>query len=249
MKPKRVLVAYSATSTHVPTTFEYLNALKGLADCDVCFVHCTSGARFDFDINDFDVLINNYCVRLCYQDWYLSPDYIRAACSFRGLKIAIAQDEYDQTGKLHAAIRHLGFHVLFTSVPEPFWPLVYPATEVPGVALRPLLTGYAPAPHPERLIKPLDDRTIQIGYRGREIGAKYGRLGFEKFEIGRYIAELCDQIGQPHDVRTDEASRIYGEDWFSFIGNCQTMLGSESGSNVFDFDQEIERQCQSFEEL
>jgi hypothetical protein len=242
---KRVLVAYSATATSVPTTLEYLTALKNLSRCEVQFVHCTHDARLDFDINEFDVLINGYCSRLCY-DWYLNPDYVRAVLSFRGLKIAIAQDEYDRTVVLQSSIRRLGFHVLLTSVPKQFWPLVYPAIQVPGVALKEVMTGYAPAAHPNRRIKPLADRRFPIGYRGRRLGARYGRLGFEKYEIGRYMAELCDTLQQPHNIRTDEASRIYGEDWFTFVGDCRTMLGSESGSNAFDFDGELERECERF---
>lgn len=247
-RAKRVLVAYSAAANAVPTTFEYLAALKDLPGCEVQFVHCTDDARLNFDINEFDVLINSYSARLCF-DWYLNPDYVRAVLSFRGLKIAIAQDEYDRTGVLRSAIRRLGFHVLLTSVQQEFWPLVYPKTQLPGVALRQVLTGYAPAPHPERRIKPLADRAFPIGYRGRQIGARYGRLGFEKFEIGRYMAELCDEVGQPHSIRTDEASRIYGEDWFNFVGDCRTMLGSESGSNAFDFDQDLEREIERFQTL
>ncbi|MCP3413825.1 hypothetical protein NLM16_06925 [Bradyrhizobium brasilense] len=244
----RVLVAYSAAANVVPTTLEYLTALKDLPGCEVQFVHCTDDARLNFDINEFDVLINSYSARLCF-DWYLNPDYVRAVLSFRGLKIAIAQDEYDRTGVLRSAIRRLGFHVLLTSVQKEFWPLVYPAMQLPGVALRQVLTGYAPAAHPDRRIKPLADRPFPIGYRGRQIGARYGRLGFEKFEIGRYMAALCDELGQPHNIRTDEASRIYGEDWFNFIGDCRTMLGSESGSNAFDFDQELEREIERFRAL
>jgi hypothetical protein len=247
-RAKRVLVAYSAAANGVPTTLEYLASLKNLSGCDVQFVHCTDDARLDFDINEFDVLINSYSARLCF-DWYLNPDYVRAVLSFRGLKIAIAQDEYDRTGVLRSSIRRLGFHVLLTSVPKDFWPLVYPEIQVPGVALREVLTGYAPAAHPDRRIKPLADRCFPIGYRGRQIGARYGRLGFEKYEIGRYMAELCDDLGHPHNIKTDEASRIYGEDWFTFVGDCRTMLGSESGSNAFDFDQELERECERFQTL
>ncbi|WOH68184.1 hypothetical protein [Bradyrhizobium sp. BWA-3-5] len=242
---KRVLVAYSASSTHVPTTFEYLRALKELPDCDVKFVHCTNDARLNFDINQFDVLINSYCARLCY-DWFLSPDYRQAVLSFRGLKIAIVQDDYDRTAALHRNIRQYGFHVVFTSIQSEFWPLAYPAIQVPGVVLRQLLTGYAPARHVERRIRPLEERSVPVGYRGRQLGAKYGKLGHEKYEIGRRMAELCDRLGQPHDIRTDDASRIYGEDWFTFIGDCRAMLGSESGCNAFDFDQEIEKRCDEF---
>jgi hypothetical protein len=245
---KRVLVAYSAAANYVPTTLEYLNALKSLSGCEVQFVHCTDHAKMNFDINQFDVLINSYSARLCF-DWYLNPDYVRAVLSFRGLKIAIAQDEYDRTGVLRSTIRRLGFHVFLTSVPEEFWPLVYPTIQLPGVALRNVLTGYVPETNPERQIKPLSDRSIPIGYRGRQIGARYGRLGFEKYEIGRYMAQLCDDLHQHHNIRTDEASRIYGEDWFTFVGDCRTMLGTESGSNAFDFDQELEREYERLQAL
>src|SRR4029079_18554451 len=34
----------------------------------------------------------------------------------------------------------------------------------------------------------------------------------------------------------------YGPAWFDFIGSCRSMLGSESGSNVFDFDGSLERE-------
>lgn len=242
---KRVLVAYSAAATIVPTTLEYVTALKALSGCEVQFVHCTNDAKLDFDINEFDVLINSYCSRLCF-DWYLNPDYVRAVLSFRGLKIAIAQDEYDRTGVLQSSIRRLGFHALLTSIPEEFWPLVYPTIQIPGVALRQVLTGYVPADRPDRQIKRLADRRFRIGYRGRKIGPRYGRLAFDKYEIGRYMAELCDSLNQPHDIKVDEESRIYGEDWFTFVGDCRTMLGSESGSNAFDFNMELERECEHF---
>ena len=243
MKTKRVLVAYSASSTHVATTFEYLSALKGLSDCDVQFVHCTNDARMHFDINDFDVLVHSYCARLCY-DWYLSSDYERAVLSFRGLKVAIVQDDYDLTAVLHRSIRQLGFHVLFTTIQSDFWPLVYPSIHVPGIAIRSLLTGYAPTT--VRQHKPLNQREFPIAYRGRQLGAKYGKLGHEKFEIGRRMAEICESAGIPHNISTDDKCRIYGEDWFTFIGNSRTMLGSESGSNAFDFDGEIARKCEDF---
>ena len=87
---------------------------------------------------------------------------------------------------------------------------------------------------------PLAERPITIGYRGRDIGGRYGRLGFEKFEIGRRMKEICDTRGVSNDIAMTEESRIYGKAWFDFVGNCRSMLGSESGSNVFDFDGSIQ---------
>lgn len=245
MRPKRILIAYSASSTHVSTTLEYLKALKNFTDYEVKYVHVTNDAQMQFDFNEFDVLFHNYCARLCF-DGYLSPDYERAVASFRGLKIASVQDDYDRTSALHRSIRRLGFRVVLTSIQKDFWPLAYPNSQVPGVRLVNVLTGYMPVNTPADLV-PLAARKNLIAYRGRDIGAKYGRLGFEKYEIGRRMIDLCEESNIPHDIAMDDASRIYGDDWYKFLGHSRAMLGSESGSNAFDFDGEIEKRCLAFQ--
>ena len=246
-KQKRVLVAYSMASTFVPTTLEYLLALKNFTDYEVKYVHVTHGAWMDFDINDFDVVFQNYCARLCFEG-YVSEHYQKALVNFRGLKVIAVQDDYDRTATLHRAIRRLGFHVLLTCIQKEFWPLVYPKSELPGLTIIQVLTGYMP----ERLLDgrfpatPLAERKIWVAYRGRDIGARYGRLGFEKYEIGRRMIEICVARGVPHDIAMDDASRIYGDDWYKFLGSSRTMLGSESGSNVFDFDGDLEDEIKAF---
>ena len=250
IKPKRVLVAYSMVSTYVPTTLEYLLALKNFTNYEVEYVHVTHGAWLNFDINEYDVVFQNYCARLCF-DGYVSQHYEKALMNFRGLKILAVQDDYDRTATLHRAIRRLGFHVLLTCVQSDFWPLVYPKSELPGLTIIQGLTGYMP----ERLldrrshVTPLAQRRTWIAYRGRDIGAKYGRLGFEKYEIGRRMQELCTARGVPHDIAMDDASRVYGDAWFEFLGSSRTMLGSESGSNMFDFDGHLEKAIEAFAAL
>jgi hypothetical protein len=210
----------------------------------------THGAWLDFDINEYDVVFHNYCARLCF-DGYVSQHYQNALMNFRGLKILAVQDDYDRTDTVHRAIRRLGFHVLLTCIQSVFWPLVYPKSELPGLTIIQGLTGYVP----ERLldrqfaIVPLAHREIWIAYRGRDIGAKYGRLGFEKYEIGRRMKEICVARGVPHDVAMDDASRVYGDAWFEFLGSSRTMLGSESGSNAFDFDGRLEGAINAFASL
>jgi len=247
IKPKRLLVAYSMVSTYVPTTLEYLLALKNFTSYEVDYVHVTHDAWLDFDINEYDVVFHNYCARLCF-DGYVSQHYQKALMNFRGLKILAVQDDYDRTATLHRAIRRLGFHVLLTCIQSDFWPLVYPKSQFPGLTIVQGLTGYVP----ERLldrqfsVNPLADRKTWIAYRGRDIGAKYGRLGFEKYEIGRRMQEICAARNVPHDIAMDDASRIYGDAWFEFLGSSRTMLGSESGSNAFDFDGRLEEAINAF---
>ncbi len=129
--PKRILIAYSGASTYVPTTLEYLMALKNFTDYQVDYVHVTQGAWMDFDINDYDVVFQNYCARLCF-DGYVSEHYQNALINFRGLKVIAVQDDYDRTATLHRAIRRLGFHVLLTCIQKEFWPLVYPTVRIAG---------------------------------------------------------------------------------------------------------------------
>ncbi|MGH8636935.1 MAG: hypothetical protein ACREUZ_07365 [Burkholderiales bacterium] len=236
----RALVAYDSGSAHVATTRDYLKAIKQYSGFDVRYVHATCGAIMDFDVNEFDVVFHNYCGRLCIAD-YVSHSYRNALKRFRGLKILSVQDEYDHTDLLKAAIKDLGFQIVLTCVPQESLSYVYPSHEFPGVTFETVLTGYVPehlAETPRPLI-PLADRPIVVGYRGRDIGARYGRLAFEKFEIGRRMKEICLSRGVPHDIAFDEESRIYGDGWFDFIGSCRAMLGTESGSNVFDFDRSI----------
>lgn len=241
-RPTRVLVAYSMSATYVSATLDYLMSVSKFTNFEVRYLHVTHGAKIDFDLNEYDVLFHSYCARLCFKG-YVSESYEAAVVSFRGLKVIAVQDEYDNTGALHAAIRRLGFHVLLSCIQPQFWPIVYPRSELPGVVIFHVLTGYVP----ERLLhrsdsaKPLSERATLIAYRGRDIGAKYGRLGFEKYEIGRRMIEECERAGVAHDIAMDEKSRIYGDAWFDFVGSSRAMLGSESGSNAFDFDGKLSR--------
>jgi hypothetical protein len=237
----RALVAYSASSTHVQTTYDYLVSFGKYSGFSTSYVHVTHGACVEFDFNEFDIIFHNYCSRLCFSG-YVSDSYRERLRAFQGPKILAVQDEYDRTDTLKAAIKDLGFDIVLTCVPQDSLEYVYPKAEFPGVTFITVFTGYVSddfeigRPPPPSL----SDRPLLIGYRGRDIGGRYGRLGFDKFEIGRRMKEICDARGIATDIAMDEASRIYGVDWFHYLGRCRAMLGSESGSNVFDFDGAIE---------
>jgi hypothetical protein len=63
------------------------------------------------------------------------------------------------------------------------------------------------------------------------------------------MREICAARGVPHDIAMDAASRVYGDAWFEFLGSSRTMLGSESGSNAFDFDGRLEEAINAFAAL
>lgn len=229
------------SSTFVQTTLDYLRAFKRFSGFDVEYVHVTHGASLGFELDCYDVVFHSYCSRLCFAG-YVSESYRDRLRNFSGVKVLAVQDEYDHTDILKEAIKDLKFDIVLTCVPQDSLEYVYPKREFPDVRFITVFTGYVSEDFAFALppVKPLAERPIFIGYRGRDIGGRYGRLGFDKFEIGRRMKEFCDARGIATDIAMDEASRIYGTDWFDFVGNCRAMLGSESGSNVFDFDGSID---------
>lgn len=237
----RLLVAYCNASNYVSTTAEYLDSISRYSGFEVAYVHVTNGAELDFDLNGFDAVFHSYCARLPF-DNHLSPNYVRKLKAFRGVKLLAVQDEYDRTGQLRRAMQHIGFHAVLTCVPSAMLEHIYPPEMFPDTEFISVLTGYVPE-NPElrgQSIRPLRDRPVVVGYRGRDIGGRYGRLAFEKLEIGRRMREICAERGIPHDIEWTDDKRLYGAAWYEFIGSCRANLGSESGSNVFDFDGAIE---------
>jgi hypothetical protein len=242
----RLLIAYSNLCTHVTTTREYLEAFSRYSSWDVGYVNVTHGAELRFDLNEFDAVLHSYCARLIFED-YVSPSYKEALKAFRGVRVFAVQDEYDRTNKLRDGIRELGFHIVLTCVPQESIEYVYPSAMFPGTEFMTVLTGYVSETVGSGRRVPLRDRATVIGYRGRDLGLRYGRLGIDKFEIGRRMREICEARGIAHDIEWVADKRIYGEAWHQFIRSCRTMLGSESGSNVFDFDGSIEQRHQELE--
>lgn len=239
--PGKLLVIYSIVSTVVATTMEYVRSFGRYSRYDVSYINGTHGARLSVELDDFDAVWLNYCCRLCYPG-YVGADVRHALKAYRGIKLVSVQDEYEQTETLRQAIEELEFDVVFSVVPESARDYVYPKERFPRTEFISVLTGYVPE-HLEAKGStiPLERRPITIGYRGRDISARYGELGFWKAEIGRRIKAICLERHISCDIEVSEASRIAGTSWYTFIESCRTMLGTESGSNVFDFDGSIQR--------
>jgi len=243
--PKKLLVIYSIASTIVATTTEYVRSFGRYSRHDVSYINGTHGARLGVELSEFDAVWLNYCCRLCFPG-NVSSDVREALRTYRGVKLMSVQDEYDRTEALRQGIEELGFDVVFTCVPQSALGHVYPRARFPRTEFITVLTGYVPE-HLEGKsgATPLGRRPIVIGYRGRDIGARYGELGFWKYEIGRRMKAICLERSIRCDIKVTEESRIHGESWYAFVESCRTMLGSESGSNVFDFDGSIERQYET----
>jgi hypothetical protein len=108
------------------------------------------------------------------------------------------------------------------------------------------LTGYVSREMVEaadRMAKPDAARTIDIGYRARQLPYYMGRGAQEKHEIGVEFARHAAGLGLTLDIATDESSRLYGRSWHRFLANCRGILGVESGVSIFDLPPEVRQAC------
>lgn len=229
------LLLYNARETYTNTVFEHLDAFSRFSSHRYFYAHHDGTQPLAAELARFDGVGIHYCARLPYDQ--VSEDAAQRLAAYPGLKFLFIQDEYEHTHRAWHWIRRLGIRLVFTVVPAANVARVYPPGEFPGVTFVSVLTGYVPEelralPAPP----PPSQRSTIVGYRGRPLGVQYGALGREKVRIGRLVKAYCEAHGIAHDIAWTEDARIYGPAWYDFIASCRAMLGTESGSNVFDWD-------------
>jgi hypothetical protein len=191
-------------------------------------------------LDRFDGIIIHYSL-VAALDSFLDAETQHRIAEYRGAKALFIQDEHRHVERTIDLLRRLKIDVLFTCVPQSEVEKVYPHAELPGLRKVKVLTGYI-APELCRLDVPaLADRVIDVGYRARKLSAWLGQLGREKWLIGERFGADAAQYGLACDISHREEDRLYGRDWIDFMLRCKAVLGSESGSSVFDRTGEIER--------
>lgn len=197
------------------------------------------------DLNDFDIIIIHYSIYVL-GDYYINETWRNAIAESKAVKVQFIQDEYRTINAFHERMRELSINVLFTCFPEREIEKVYPEDKLPGVVKINNLTGYVPN-YMENKRPDFDKkRSIDVGYRGRELGYWYGDLGREKLIIATKMRELLKDSGLIYDISAREEDRIYGSDWINFLCDCRCTLGTESGASVMDFTGEIEHNVKRY---
>jgi hypothetical protein len=244
MPRKNILFCYCRIPSFTNAVRDYVTAFGDYSRHRIHYYDMDSGPM-EFSLVPFDAVIFNYCF------WARRlplPAYLNSKISsFKGLKIAILQDEYDYFLWHEKTILSFGFDIIVTCVPERHWRDVFRDELFRKVSFVNALTGYVNDAHLKPTVyKPLEDRKWILGYRSRATSFTYGRLTQEKVLIGRRMKEFCLERGISANIEVSEGSRIYGPAWPKFLGNCRAVLGTESGSNVFDFDGAVKPAIESY---
>ncbi len=254
-KKLNVLVLYDDAFSHVKTIQEHLRAFSNHSKHNYFFIPASDTPSWDmfpayegrwpaaWDLDMFDAVVWHYGLPASLPD-YLSSVVGERLARYDGLKVLFIQDEYENTSTISNWIRKAGISLVMTCVPPEGVEFVYPAAEHPGVEFLQTLTGFVPEDEDlDRHIVPMSARESRIGYRGRVLPFHYGTLGYEKHRIGAEVRRLAGERNIPVDIEVDDSKRIYGEEWYRFLGSVRATLGTESGSNVFDFDGALKRQA------
>lgn len=242
-----ILILYNATQTYTNTVYEHLMSFANMSANNIFYCHQELNSSFNLYENIFDAIIIHYSIRLPFDQ--LPKPAVEKLKNYNGLKVLFIQDEYDNTFRARYWIKSLGIQLVFTVVPAEGIETVYPAQELPGVRFVSNFTGYVPDSllSSENAILP-SKRNLLVGYRGRPLPAHYGLLGQEKVAIGRLVKNYCTEKHVSHDIAWTEEARIYGPAWYDFMSSCRSMLGSESGSNVFDWDGTLVSQIAAYKQ-
>ena len=240
-----ILLIYNNTQTYTNTVYEHVYLYGKYSRNRVFYCHHDQYADFHVNLTRFDVVVIHYSLRLPFDQISLSLK--ESLKSYGGSKVLFIQDEYDHTHRAWHWIGELGIDLVFTCVPNGYIQEVYPSDKFPGVRFVNNLTGYVPEHIPDGVdVSPPSERACLVGYRGRSLPIRYGDLPRDKVRIGRLVKKYCESHGIAHDIAWDEESRIYGDDWYRFLASCRAMLGTESGSNVFDWDGRLDKKIADY---
>lgn len=228
-----ILILYDQYSTHTNTVYDHLLAFSKHSKHRVAYCH-GEGWVPQIPWHSFDAVVIHYSLRIAYNS--IALRLMKQIAAFRGLKILFVQDEYDFTERTRQAIETLGTDIVYTCMPTRNRESVYPSSRFPNVHFIETFTGFIPD-QVERSVKlPITKRSIVVGYRGRALPYWYGDLGQEKQTIAEQVKSYCLKLDIPCDIEWDDRHRIYGQPWIDFLGHCKATLGTESGSNVFDYN-------------
>ncbi len=234
-----ILILYNATQTYTNNVYDHVKSFSSYSKNNVFYAHVDSASELNVDFRRFDALVIHYSVRVVFEQ---INDVVRKRIkAYAGIKCLFIQDEHEYHNRACAAIVDMGVDFVFTCVPGDRVGEVYPEAAFKGTKFISCLTGYVSDLQMSQFndFNPPSQRSILVGYRGRPLPIRYGEMGQDKIRIGQLFKNYCVANEIKADISWMEEDRIYGDDWYAFIGNCRGMLGTESGANVFDWDGKL----------
>ncbi len=227
---------YAPFSTHVGAHLHNLLSYYHHGQLDWYFTPEVRNLNFN-KFDNFDVVAIHHSLRYDPKRHFLLKSRLN---QFSGKKILFLQDEYLYTGRNIEFIQDVNFDLVYSCIPKQHIKKIYGNSLTTKRRFISILTGYVKDWElNQKFIKPIESRKIELGYRGREPEYSWGSLVREKFIFPKKILKELHNSQIKTDISFRDKDRIYGKKWIDFNQECKAMLGTESGSNLFDFNNDL----------
>ncbi len=252
MRPQRILVLYWH---HGPGELRlaikrHLHVLDhSRLSHDVVYFNALNGVPSWLRCLQFDVVVLHttfLCLRWShvFHTWKWEMRWLN---DFKGLKVAIPQDEYDHSEMLDEWLYEIGVDLIITNFDEQHRSCLYPLM-CKRALFRKCLTGYLDDEDvhamQRRLLPPVL-RSRDIVYRASHLPYWFGSHGQLKHRIADPVAVQAVKHGLTIDISTDPKDTILGVSWLDFLASGRTVIGTESGSSVLDKRGAVKAKIQS----
>ena len=255
-RPERVLLVGYFDPRGISTVPETLAAIQWLSSLTVTCLNLfhhrfdTGNLRLnpEVDLDAYDaVIVHNSVSYNPANVASLDSLLARKFADFGGARVLFKQDENYRFRDTAEVIGRMHFDVVLTCLPEGELSKIYPRDVVGnGVRFVRMLTGYVTPSLRTRFpaLGGTVGRPIDIGYRGSIQPLDFGRLCYEKRQIGDEVKRRLEGRGFSMDISSRWEDRFGGEAWFDFLTRCTCILGVESGASIFDLDGDLDRRVQ-----
>lgn len=199
---------------------------------------------FRFDLSSYDAVIFHNTIT--YNIPFLRSLNLKfkpALEDFQGIKVLMKQDEMRRVNDTKNVVNDWRISIITTCLDSNNCPKVYGDEVLKKVKTVHTHTCYVTEEMQILPIKPLEERTLDVVYRGMETPFEWGMLGYEKYIIGEKFKQRASKYNLRLDISSLNKDRIYGDSWPKFLSNSRATLAVESGANIFDFDGSIEEKC------
>lgn len=235
MKSLKIALLYYIYPSAANAYFEHIESFGKYSQHSIHTIPiCSYNNSFRLpSLEMYDVIIFHYGFCFYNPQSILKPEEIKEVSKFKGLKVYFGQDEYTTPEYAVKNLKALGIHHIFSCISdEKNFRKVYPKSKLPNLTYTKVLTGYVSDTLREVYDANLQDRPLDIVYRGNNLGLVFGKLGAEKFEIGMRMKEVADKHQLKTDIKWLSSDKILGNKWFKFLRKGRIMLCTESGSSI-----------------
>ena len=241
MNIKGILLLYHhPLAANAPTIMEHVDAFEQHSRFRIFKVNTELGFPAALADMSFEIIVLHYSL-FALLPFYLNRHFLSYIKKSTACKVAFFQDEHRYCPQRFDFINSHGIDCIYTLVEPDYFAATYQKyTRVQKIIYT--LPGYvsdALINNAAAMTRPWKTRTVDIGYRARQLPVHMGEGAQEKHLIGQRVNELARGCGLRLDIATEEHHRIYGDAWFQFLSNCRAVLGVEAGATIFDLDDRV----------